>query len=477
MKRAPRGPYVLLPIETKAREFLAKTLLGCVAAEAGFHVIVADQNEMHRYLDYLPRGIYIDKSIVRTKIRSFRKNRRLGNRVVAWCEEGLSFRVPEIYLTERISPTAYELADGFFAWGPYHEELIRRKLGNEPEKIVCAGNPRFDLLLAPYRGVFEQEKDELINRYGAFILINTNFSRYNHYNGRDFVIRNLREAGRIVDDAHERFLESWADYLGEMYHCFVEAIGRLSGAFPDLTVIVRPHPSESLETWKEHTRQFPNVRVVHEGNVIPWIMASEVMVHNSCTTGVEAHVMGEPVIAYRPIVSDTYDSFLPNAVCPDASSPDELISMIRMYLRKDPQSAPPGPDPEESREVVRRYVSGLNDHTACENVVMRLRKILEDHPELAEQEMRKGFAGAAARLKAGAVSVKRSIVHGWKGSKWLRDYMKQKFPGLELAEVERAVEMLRGVTGGFGKVNVEPFPGTTSCFYISDAVSEPASDK
>ncbi len=470
---APKGPYVLLPIETKAREFLAKTLLGCVAAEAGFHVIVGDQNELHRYLNYLPRGIYIDKSIVRTKIRSFRKNRSLGNRVVAWCEEGLTFRVPDIYLKERISRTAFGLVDRFFAWGPYHKGLIKQKLLVEPEKIVCAGNPRFDLLLAPYRGVFEQEKNELVSRYGAFILINTNFTRYNHFHGRDYVISNLKEAGRIVDENHERFLVRWADYLGEMYHHFVDMVGKLSKAFPGLTIVVRPHPSENTKSWKEKTRSFPNVRVVHEGNVIPWIMASEVMIHNSCTTGVEAFIMEEPVIAYRPIVSETYDSFLPNAVSPAVSSPGELISMIDAFIHGEGRAGGLNYDRDEGTKVVQQYISGLNGRTACDNVVSRLKEVLAGHPELMEQEVQKGFSGAVARMGARAVSIKRSIVHAWKGSKGLRDYMKQKFPGLDLAEAEHAVAMFQQATGKFEKIHVHPLPKTSSCFYISKQHEEP----
>lgn len=464
---APKGPYVLLPIETKAREFLAKILLGCVAAENGFHVVLGDQNEIHRYLGYLPRGIYIDKSIVRTKIRSFQKNRRIGNRVVAWCEEGLSFRVPETYLKERISRTAFSLTDRFYAWGPYHQGLLRQKLQEGPEKIVSAGNPRFDLLLSPYRRVFEPEVEALKGRFGAFILVNTNFSRYNHYYGRDFVIRNLKEAGRVEDEAHEWFLEQWADYLGEMYRHFGEMVGKISKAFPGFTVIVRPHPSESQESWKEKTRSLPNVRVIHEGNVIPWIMASEVMIQNSCTTGVEAFIMEEPVIAYRPIVSKTYDSYLPNAICPTASSPDALISMIDAFVRK---KAPDGGllhRDEASQDLVRQYISGLNGTTACEHVVRGLLRVLEGHPELREQERQTGLSGLVTRAAARAVALKRSMVHLVRGSRGLRAYMRQKFPGLELAEAQQAVSIFQRATSGFEDIRVFAFPGTSSCFLVT----------
>ena len=80
-------PFILLPIETKAREFHAKLLLICFAAENDFNIILGDQNEMNRNMKCLPRGIFIDKSIAITKIKSFQKKKKVGNCVVAWCEE------------------------------------------------------------------------------------------------------------------------------------------------------------------------------------------------------------------------------------------------------------------------------------------------------------------------------------------------------------------------------------------------------
>ncbi|MFO8033327.1 MAG: hypothetical protein R6U22_12380 [Desulfohalobiaceae bacterium] len=116
-----------------------------------------------------------------------------------------------------------------------------------------------------------------------------------------------------------------------------------------------------------------------------------------------------------------------------------------------------------------QYISGLEGRTACDHVVARLQEILDAHPGLMEQGMQTGLCGLKARMSARAVSVKRSILHGWKGSKWLRDYMEQKFPGLELAEVEYAVGSFQKATGGFEKVRVYPFPKTSSCFFISKA--------
>jgi len=455
---------LLLPIETKVREFQAKVLLSCFAAEKGFHVLLADQNEMLRQLNCLPRGIYVDNSIVRTRIRCFRKNLRIGNRIVAFCDEGLSFRVAETYLKERISDEAYGMTDYFFAWGQYHAETVKRKLGEASSKVICAGNPRFDLLREPYKSVFLPERERILNKFGPFILINTNFSRYNHFMGRDFTIKNLKAGGRIQDEKHESFLEKWAEYLGEIYRKFIEMSVELHRAFPDRKIIIRPHPSENLEIWKKATGLFPNIRVVQDGNVIPWIMASDVIIHNSCTTGVESYVLGEPVISYCPITSETYDSFLPNSLSRKAFCLDELISLIReatadpiAFVRRDPST----------RQVAERYISGITGPFACDNIVDMLRKLVDESPSLRIQEKISFLENGKQQMDVRLITAKRLLKRMIMRGRGIDAYMKQKFPGLELQEVVQAVELFRETSNRFHDVIARTYPGMHSCFLIS----------
>lgn len=460
-------PYLLLPIETKVREFQGKVLLSCFAAEQGFNVLLADQNEMLRLLKSLPRGIYIDKSIVRTKIKNFRKNLNIGNRVVAWCEEGLSFRVPETYLKERISTEAYGMTDYFFAWGQYHAETIKQKLGEASSKVICTGNPRFDLLREPYRTFFLPEKEKILSSLGPFILINTNFSRYNHFYGRDFMIKNLKAAGRIQDTKHENFLEKWSDYLGEMYHEFIEMSVKLHKAFPDRKIIIRPHPSESLETWKKATGSFPNIKVVQDGNVIPWIMASDVMIHNSCTTGVESYILGEPVISYCPITSEIYDSFLPNSLSRKALNMDDLVSLIREAVADPAGYVENVQRNPATKQTVKKYISGIAGPTACENIVELLQRLVDENPSLGIQKRTSLFEKGKHQMDVHLISGKRLIRRLMGGGRGIDSYMKQKFPGLELREVQQAVEIFRRTSNRFQNVTARTYRGFHSCFLIS----------
>ncbi|MBN2059251.1 MAG: hypothetical protein JW882_02435 [Deltaproteobacteria bacterium] len=459
--------YLIIPIETKAREFHAKTLLSCFAAEAGFNVILGDQNEIHQHLRYLPRGIYIDKSIASTKIKSFKKTRNMGNRVVAWCEEGLTFRDRDTYLKERISIESFKLVDIFFSWGEVQADAIKMKVGKGNDKIISTGNPRFDLLRHPYREIFSHEAEILRERYGRFILINSNFSRYNHFYGRDFVIKNLKEKGRIETRDEEAFFVKWADFLGEMYHHFIKMTRYLSELFPDYTIILRPHPSENQETWKEQTKDLRNVRIIYEGNVIPWILASRVMIHNSCTTGVEAFILDAPVICYAPITSETFDSELPNAICRKAYNEPDLADLLEKALADPSGFVLHDHEDLAVKSLVEEYIKGLYGPTACENIISALRDLAVMYPWTGSRSHQMPLGGVGMKVQSFIYSVKPVLRRIIKGPTGGSGYLKQKFPGLSIEEARQSIDIFRELTGRFTSVEVQAVPSTSSCFLIS----------
>lgn len=458
--------YLIIPIETKAREFNGKTLLSCFAAEAGFNVILGDQNEIHQHLRYLPTGIYIDKSIATTKIKSFKKTKNMGDRVVAWCEEGLNFRDRDTYLKERISVDAFNLVDIFFSWGDVQANTIKMKVDKGHDKIICTGNPRFDLLRHPYREIFSDDAEIIRERYGRFILINTNFTRYNHFYGRDFVIKTMKEQGRIRTKDEEAFLIKWADFLGELYHHFLKMTRYLSELFPDYTIIIRPHPSENQDTWKEQTKGLHNVKIIHDGNVIPWILASEVMIHNSCTTGVEAFILNAPVICYSPITSETFDAALPNSICRKAHNESELADLLKMAL-----DDPSGYVSQDHQDVnvnsfVEDHIKGLTGPTACENIVSALRDLAARYPPIGTQSF--GTIGMKVEFYINSIKpVLRRIIKGPTGGS---GYLKQKFPGLSIEEARQFIDLLKGLTDRFHSVRVQSIPATRSCLLISQDI-------
>jgi len=185
------------PVETKAREMDAKVLLACVGAERGHKVVIGEMVELRTIVPFLPRGVYISKSIPEKMEDYFERYKSLGYGVTAWCEEGLVFLSRDVYKRKMVSEGALRHCDLFFAWGENQAMAISEKVPFSQSRIRNVGNPRIDLLRPPYRGVYEPQADRLRTKYGNYILFNTNFAAVNNVIGREHEFLDSKKRGKI----------------------------------------------------------------------------------------------------------------------------------------------------------------------------------------------------------------------------------------------------------------------------------------
>lgn len=108
-------------------------------------------------------------------------------------------------------------------------------------------------------------------------------------------------------------------------------VEQMAMRFPDLQIIVRPHPLESVDVWRSHFQNFSNVLVRDGGSAIPWMSAARCVIHSACTTGIEAYILNRPVTEYYPaaIPRSELDPILPGKVTGCCHSPDELAQWIK----------------------------------------------------------------------------------------------------------------------------------------------------
>jgi hypothetical protein len=114
--------------------------------------------------------------------------------------------------------------------------------------------------------------------------------------------------------------------LGE----FVSAVGQIANEFDNRNVIIRPHPSEDTSLYQKLFTPYENVIIRKEGEVRPWILASDAIIHNSCTTGVASALLGTPTFAYMP--NDLQVSSTPNDVSIKCNSVSELARQLNEYV-------------------------------------------------------------------------------------------------------------------------------------------------
>lgn len=433
---------IVLPSETRTREFDAKLLLAGLLAERGHDVYVGSRVAIHNRIHMLPRGLYLAKDVRHSSRRIFRILDQLGFAIAAWDEEALIFSDEKTYHERRVDPETVGRIKAFFAWGERDRKLIESAPGFPGVPVHVTGNPRFDLLSKRCRAFFEPEARKLRERFGQFILVNSNFGRINYYLRHERVRRD--ESGRIVNMGAGT-PEFW-DFRLAVYEAFRAMLPQLAAAFPDRQIVLRPHPSESHESWLEAAQGHDNVHVVHEGNVYPWIMASLVAIHNGCTTGLESYLLDHPVIMYRPVTHDRFDDQLPNLVSAEARAIEELIGMVRLTATGTPPPAPDG----SIRKVVEAHIGPLDGVLAAERIDAIIAREgsgwLPAVPSAGER-----LAGTAHAVGRWAVKTINSFRPGHKNS---RAYTRHRFPPLTTAEVEERLARLGRCLDRFGDLEV-----------------------
>ncbi|HEX2890169.1 surface carbohydrate biosynthesis protein [Vineibacter terrae] len=438
---------VILPSETQSREFDGKLLLACYLAERGLETYVGSRVDIHMRIASLPRSVYIAKDFRVSSARMFDILQGLGNPIMAWDEEAILFYNAREFHERRVHPGTFERVEAFFAWGPQNKEFIATAPAYHGAPIHDTGNPRIDLMRPELRAFFDPEVEALRARFGRFILINTNFGKLNHFVGKYTVRPGGRDAS--VGGVITPFMEgAWQHRYG-IFQAFQEMLPRLASVFPDLQIIVRPHPSENHDTWRQAAGGMSNIHVLHEGNVYGWLRGCVAMIHNGCTTGLEGFLLDAPVVSYRPLVSEEYDLHLANDVSWEAYDFDSLVATVRELADGRRRSLQ-----DRSRlDVAGKFLSALDGPLAAERIA--------DHvTAFTAPALSRPLPTAAERVRARARAAwrasKKRINALRPGHKNSRAYNRHRFPGIAVPEVETRIRRFGQLLGRFDGVIVEP---------------------
>lgn len=330
---------LLFPVEIINRELDFRLFLAGLYARETNHIWIGQQRVLYGLGTAMRGGIYVGKNIFglppNITLHRYHKLKERDFRFIHLDEEGAVYRGDaeawKRELRRRFDPTCLADDDYICTWGDFQRDFYKSFEPKCHDNIRTTGHPRFDLYKPAYRGYFAPEAARLRERYGDFILINSNLHRVNHHEGTERVFS--ERLGYDVSDAQKRstFFDRWR-HLNYTFTHFVHLINRLSVEFPDLNVVVRPHPSENKAFYETAFAGVANVHAVREGSVGPWLFACRVMIHDGCTTGLEGHLADAPVINFKPIADPHHDAFLPNLFGVRCSTEEEVVGHIHALL-------------------------------------------------------------------------------------------------------------------------------------------------
>jgi len=465
---------LLIPVENQVRELDPKLLLACFAARHGFTSIIGSRRELELSIDSFPSSVYLSKSMTVRSLLFFEVASRLGHKIVAWDEEALVHLPPETYYSRRLHPKAIRHVSHLFAWGEDNAELWQQYPGlSQSTPIHITGNPRGDLLRPEIMRLYREEVDELRKRYGNFILINTNFNHINAFGPDMNLFKPVKipgrqpRFGRAARGMSRTYAEGLRDHKKAVLEDFKRLIPDLEKAFPEITVVVRPHPTENHNLYRQIAECCQRVRVTNAGNVVPWLLASLAVIHNGCTTGVEASIMDVPAIAYRATINEHYDDGfyrLPNRLSHQCFHFGELCDTLSQIFAGKLGAA----DGDERRALIARHIAARSGAFACERIVEILAQT-NDSPAYRNGHRRlRRIEGWCVR--SGLHQVRR-LAHRLPGSHNRPEFQRHRYPGISLQEFKAKLAKFQHALEDRTQIEVERIAATAfrlrparSCF-------------
>jgi surface carbohydrate biosynthesis protein len=453
-----KKPVLLIPVENQVRELDAKLLLACIAARRGLPSVIGSKRDLESRITSFPRSIYIAKSLLHGHRKFLRIARQLGHEIVAWDEDALVHLPPEIYYSRRLSPQSMACASHLFAWGEDNAELWRQ-YPDLPAglPIHITGNPRNDLLRPEIQPFYQNDVKRIRDRYGAFILINTNF---NHVNAFSPIRRLFQPAdkpgeppkfGRAARGMTREYAEGLRDHKQAIFEHFQKMIPELENAFPDYTIVVRPHQVESQDIYLQIAKACQRVEVTNKGNVVPWLMACKAVILNGCTTSVEAYAMGVSALSYRATVNDDYDDGfyrLPNRLSYQCFDFEELKQTLKKILAGELGVG----NGDERRALIDHYLTAREGPLACERIIDVLERSVEGLSEIPMPRLKDRLEGwlkatknrVRPLFKLRKSDANKSLVHHNK-----------KNPEISLDDMRTRIARFQQVLGDDVQFNVE----------------------
>ena len=448
---------IYIPIEVKKREIEGRTLLALAAAERG-HVVVLGGKEDTLGLaqsGLLRPGILHLKTLQpsATTVANLKGYLSRGHVVTSQDEESGMDRDYDVFARTRFSAETCSLASRIACWGPYDASTLKELYGRGSDlAVVETGSPRVDFWRPEFSGYYARQQKALTNRFGRYVLVSSNFGAVLNIRRFWHWVNRLRDNNHLVDEESEYALYREAAYVMCVLAEFVRMIRALAAAQPGIQVVVRPHPVDAADAWRALIGDCPGVVVPREGTLGAWIRGAKVLVHNGCTSGLEAAVCGVPRIAYVPVESE-FERTAPNAVSLRVESLSALLDAVDTIL----QGKPLLPDPEHRQReqaLLRQRFANLDGALAADRIVDEWEQLSSSSLEGANDWMKVRSAVLRRQLRE---RMSRVLSHFGRGrpKRWWPSLTRLKFPPIDNSEMGTIVNDLKSYLDRFKMVTYE----------------------
>ncbi len=441
--------HIVLPVESLARELDSRLLLAGQLINREHRAFVAFAPTSFHLTEEIPGGVYVGKHLfspTTDKPDFYYRAKDRGWKVLHLSEEGAVYPDAEpqwqYELDFQLKPQLVHEDDLVCTWGNFQRDHYQLRAPDKKDRIRTTGHPRFDLYQPKYRDLFMSDVENIRQRFGNFVLVNSNFTEIVNAQGPHGAFAAMNGYVPTNDQRRLRYVGFWSRVARTVPE-YVELLHRLSIARKDINIVVRPHPGDDIDWFKGVFNGVPNIHVVREGSVAAWLLACNVMVQAGCTTALEAHLMGTPTVTYTPTPDSGHEFYLPSLFGHRVTTQDAALEAIQKMLEPRYDSHREGEKktlPDRARNMFSNF---------DEDSTPRFLAAVEEQMQAAR---RHSVAPSRTRLKlseARLATIERgkSVVRGFFWERYLSaKHVRGVFPGMSRSHVERVVRIVNKLT-------------------------------
>jgi surface carbohydrate biosynthesis protein len=338
---------VLIPIETKAREFIAKLWLSTNILSDDIEVILGDKRIVLKEVHRIDPDYYLSLGASEGRRKLFEKIAHSTKIGVLDTEGAVTFSDSSV--VDNYDYECMNYVDTYFSWGKDQAKKIESQFKDIDIQVLITGNPRFDLLHKDLRHIYSDS--EYTQGFDNFILFATNFAFANPYKQDSF-------------DHNRPDLVKWQETMTKNY---TYVINKLSNII-DSPIILRPHPSASTKKYEKIFDGNSNVHVIYEGSARYFISDASVVIHSGSTIGIESNLIDTATIGFNP---ETWYSppELPMLASYKVNNNEELVNIITSMEKKSSHTVMKNPAiPDSLKNKLHNHSNSISANLISKSI-------------------------------------------------------------------------------------------------------------
>ena len=278
--------------------------------------------------------------------------------------------------------------DVYLFWNDVTKNKYLNLMEDYNTEIKTLGFYRSDFLYKTMQGFFtsrEEILENLLLEKGQKTITIATASQDTHLSD---------ERKRMKSKRRKRSIADTADYLDlvdndlEIRLVIEDLIKKISQRYPDLNVVVKPHPNENVVYWNDFIQKIgnKNLKLLVGTSINQMLGISDLHIaKNACTTTSEARLYGVNSIEIHTKKSNVYfaeDHFLSNFII---NNSDEIFSIIDSVLyKKDIQHVNKYENTNDIEKYIKKYMH-IFDGLRCFKYAEYLASYIKDGPPIVRK--------------------------------------------------------------------------------------------